>query len=47
MFAAVRNNRPRRLVTHTDESDESFRKAKKCTVQCECSTYSRKMRYTT
>jgi len=42
-LAEICTNRPRGLVTHTDQSDEQ----RNCTVQCECSTDSSKMRYTT
>jgi hypothetical protein len=43
----VSTNRPRDLVTHTDQSDELSDKQRNCTTQFECSTDSNKMRYTT
>jgi hypothetical protein len=46
-FAELRSNRPRGLVTHTHQSDEGFNEQRNCTLQCERSTDSSKMRYTT
>ena len=45
-FAEVRTNKRRGLVTHTEQSDERLHKQHNCKVQCEGSTESSKMRYT-